>query len=161
MINWESGQVVEGEYIDSGMYVDIMGTRYPIMMPKIEGNTPVTAENLNKIFDYKDYSDKIKANDNVISLAANPQVLVQIGNLVFMRVSYNLVQNIIGTGSDLFEIPEQLRPSTNCRLVHKNNNADDNCITYLLASDGKIYVGGGSNFGASGTQGTIIGMWTI
>ncbi len=48
MINWESGQVIEGEYIDSGMYVDIMGTRYPIMMPKVEGNTPLTAENLNK-----------------------------------------------------------------------------------------------------------------
>ncbi len=49
MINWKSGQVVEDEYIDSGMFVEINGERLPIMMPKIEGDTPLTAENLNKI----------------------------------------------------------------------------------------------------------------
>ena len=48
MINWESGQVIEGEYIDSGMYVNIIGIRYPIMMPQVQGKTPLTAENLNK-----------------------------------------------------------------------------------------------------------------
>lgn len=48
MINWESGQVVEGQYINSGMFVEIENTKYPIMMPKIEGNTPLTPENLNE-----------------------------------------------------------------------------------------------------------------
>ena len=48
MINWESGQVVEGEYINSGMYVEIGDIKYPVMMPKIEGNTPLTAEKLNE-----------------------------------------------------------------------------------------------------------------
>lgn len=49
MIKWKSGEVIADEYINSGMYVEINAERLPVMMPKIEGDTPMTAENLNKI----------------------------------------------------------------------------------------------------------------
>lgn len=49
MIKWESGEIVKDKYIDSGMYVEVGSQKLPVMMPKIEGDTPLTAENLNKI----------------------------------------------------------------------------------------------------------------
>lgn len=43
MVIWEDGQLVQGAY------VEIDGTRYPVEMPQYSGDTPVTAENLNKV----------------------------------------------------------------------------------------------------------------
>ena len=43
MINWENGFLVKDGY------VEINGIRYPITMPEYSGNTPVNAENLNKM----------------------------------------------------------------------------------------------------------------
>lgn len=47
MVNWENGTET-GEYINSGMFVEINGIRYPVMMPEMEGNTPLTADKLNE-----------------------------------------------------------------------------------------------------------------
>ena len=43
MVEWEDGQLVQGPY------VEINGTKYPVVMPEYTGNTPMTAENLNKM----------------------------------------------------------------------------------------------------------------
>ena len=43
MVEWEDGQLVQGPF------VEINGTRYPVVMPEYTGNTPMTAENLNKM----------------------------------------------------------------------------------------------------------------
>ena len=43
MVNWEDGQLVQGAY------VEIDGVQYPVVMPKYSGNTPMTAENFNKM----------------------------------------------------------------------------------------------------------------
>lgn len=43
MVNWEDGQLIQGPY------VEINGTQYPVVMPEYSGNTPITAENLNKM----------------------------------------------------------------------------------------------------------------
>lgn len=40
-VNWENGTEVEGAY------VEIDGTRYPVVMPTYNCNTPITARNLN------------------------------------------------------------------------------------------------------------------
>lgn len=43
MVEWEDGQLVQNPY------VEINGTKYPVVMPEYTGNTPMTAENLNKM----------------------------------------------------------------------------------------------------------------
>lgn len=42
MVNFEDGTLV------TGAYVEIEGIQYPVVMPVYSGNTPITAENLNK-----------------------------------------------------------------------------------------------------------------
>lgn len=43
MVNFENGTLVKGAY------VVINGTEYPVVMPEYSGNTPISAENMNKI----------------------------------------------------------------------------------------------------------------
>ena len=42
MVNFENGTLV------TNAYVEINGVQYPVVMPVYSGNTPLTAENLNK-----------------------------------------------------------------------------------------------------------------
>lgn len=43
MVKFEDGILVEGAY------VEINGIKYPVMMPKYQGETPISAENMNKL----------------------------------------------------------------------------------------------------------------
>ena len=43
MVNFEDGTLVKGAY------VEINGVQYPVIMPEYSGNTPISAENLNKM----------------------------------------------------------------------------------------------------------------
>lgn len=43
MFNFENGTLVKGAY------VEINGVQYPVVMPEYSGNTPISAENLNKM----------------------------------------------------------------------------------------------------------------
>ena len=60
MVEWEDGQLVQVPY------VEINGTRYPVVMPEYSGNTPMTAENLNKM--QNDLSDKINEEVNNLDI---------------------------------------------------------------------------------------------
>jgi hypothetical protein len=60
MVEWEDGQLVQGPY------VEINGIQYPVVMPEYTGNTPMTAENLNKM--QNDLSDKINEEVNNLDI---------------------------------------------------------------------------------------------
>lgn len=45
---WENGEEVQGEYDEVG-YAEINNQQYPVYMPTITGETPITAENLNRM----------------------------------------------------------------------------------------------------------------
>lgn len=49
MITFENGQLIEGEFEQSGAYVEIDGVKHYLQVPKIEGTTPLSAENLNNL----------------------------------------------------------------------------------------------------------------
>lgn len=50
MITFENGQLIEGEYVQTEAYIeDLDGTKHYLKVPKIEGTTPMSAENLNTL----------------------------------------------------------------------------------------------------------------
>ncbi len=49
MVTFENGQLVEGQFDLTGAYIEINGEKHYLYVPKIEGTTPITAENLNKM----------------------------------------------------------------------------------------------------------------
>ena len=59
MVNFEDGTLV------TGAYTIINGEKYPVYMPKYSGNTPVNAENLNKL--QKDLQDGIDDINDVLN----------------------------------------------------------------------------------------------
>lgn len=65
-INWEDGTQVKGAY------VEIDGTRYPVVMPTYNCNTPITATNLN-IMDKGIYnlSKKVKFEEIPLTILIN------------------------------------------------------------------------------------------
>lgn len=48
MVEWQNGQVVENEYDEIG-YALVNGQECPVYVKKIDGNTPLTAENMNQM----------------------------------------------------------------------------------------------------------------
>lgn len=50
MITFENGKLIEGEYVQTEAYTeDLDGTKHYLKVPKIEGTTSMSAENLNKM----------------------------------------------------------------------------------------------------------------
>ena len=49
MVIFENGQLVEGQFDLTKAYIEIEGVKHFLYVPKIEGTTPITAENLNKM----------------------------------------------------------------------------------------------------------------
>jgi microcystin-dependent protein len=104
MINWESGQVIEGEYINSGMFVEVNGNMLPVMMPKIEGNTPVSAENLR---DVSNLAGFIQAYGGKVA----PEGWLMCDGSAVSRTTYADLFAVIGTaygigdGSTTFNLP--------------------------------------------------------
>ena len=49
MVTFENGQLVEGQFDLTKAYIEIDGVKHYLYVPKVEGTTPVSAENLNKM----------------------------------------------------------------------------------------------------------------
>lgn len=92
MVNFEGGQLVEGAY------VLIDGVKYPVVMPKYEGNTPLTPENLNKIQrDLTEVIDEVQENVGTVQESLNTLETKVDGIFKFKKYTKNIT--ISGTSS--------------------------------------------------------------
>lgn len=87
MVNFENGTLVKGAY------VEINGVQHPVHMPEYSGNTPITAENLNKMQNELIGSMICAYSDSGMTLN------VEAGTQVYANL--NLNQVLLQRGSDL------------------------------------------------------------
>lgn len=118
MVNFEDGTLV------SGAYVEINGVQYPVHMPQYSGNTPASAENLNKMQtdlktelntvqtnmeeeiskqEEEDFMNKVTFNESAVT---NHCEFIKKGNMVF--IVYQGESKVHVANDVLFTIPERL-----------------------------------------------------
>ena len=103
--------------------------------------------NYNKIEPYYRYIDSYLIN----SWSVNGQSICEVDELGVKHITIS-VRN--GTSSNVFQLPDELKPETTILLPATNGSAVGYATIYLsgiIAVSGNIYTSGSSNFVASGT----------
>lgn len=136
MVNWEDGQ------LEQGAYVEINGVRYSVVMPQYSGNTPVTAENLNKMqsdlqeqIDDKNYIVACLNSDYTIQATSELEVLpltkqnLKVGNKLSINSSGKIV---IGAGVNHVKVSGQWYFYTGTINASKNAISRVNNIVFAV-----------------------------
>lgn len=119
MVYFENGELVEGAY------VEIEGVKYPVHMPKYTGNTPVSAENLNKA--QSDLEEKIELRNNILTAEADRQsitisqnwekVCIPMVELSKNGDKLNLINSQVVIGSGISKVLVSMSGGVSCKVA--------------------------------------------
>ena len=135
MINFENG------ILEEDAYVIINGTKYPVVMPQISGNTPISAENLNKL--QLELESNIKNVPELIatgSLTSSTNVTIDVDFTKYKRIIFEIISSsnsIIEGSSNILEISNSGELIN--RVVNFYNQANATFLCY-----GFLYQNGNS-----------------
>lgn len=133
-INWEDGTQVEGAY------VEIDGTRYPVVMPTYNCSTPVTANNLN-IMDNALYevANKIEipvSVDETHFSVVSPIKMYKIGRCIYLSGIVKRIENTYNGQITVLDYPIEFSPATTPiyfpAVYRQDSNTGDFRIAYLF-----------------------------
>ena len=135
MVNFENGTLEEDAY------VIINGTKYPVVMPQISGNTPISAENLNKL--QLELESNIKNVPELIatgSLTSSTNITIDVDFSKYKKIIFEIISSgnsIIEGSSNILEISNSGELIN--RVVNFYNQANSTFLCY-----GFLYQSGNS-----------------
>lgn len=131
MIDFKDGQKISGSYIVSDSYIEIEGIKYQVMQPAYYGETPISAENLNKIqTDLQKLIEDLEndINTNAVTLYENEQGTKTDITLSESAENFEYIE-IFFTSDDIYNSVKIPKP--NGKRVNINNSFTLNNIQYL------------------------------